>query len=137
MKAYTKQAPISWQALALVLERGRAIARRVLVGSNSQPIRGQAPKLPSYMLEAEECGYELNILERVLKRKDTTPARKKKSNGNGYATTSGHSSSDGGNLALKVMISSRFQLACVLYSAFLLTELVSRFLNKGLMKFCR
>jgi len=137
VKAYTKQAPISWQALALVLERGRAIARRVLVGSNSQPIRGQAPKLPSYMLEAEECGYELNILERVLKRKDTTPARKKKSNGNGYATTSGHSSSDGGNLALKVMRSSRFQLACVLYSAFLLTELVSRFLNKGLMKFCR
>jgi len=118
VKAYTKQAPISWQALALILERGRAVARRVLVGSNSQPIRGQGPKVPSYMLEAEECGYELNILERVLKRKDTTPAKKRRSNGNGYATTSGHSSSDGGHMALKVIYSSqvRYMVRNAVYS---------------------
>jgi len=137
VKAYTKQAPISWQSLALILERGRAVARRVVVGSNSQPIRGQAPKLPSYMLEAEECGYELNILERVLKRKDTTPARKRKSNGNGYATTSGHSSSDGGNLALKVWRSSREEISAQVVLAVLLTQLEIRFQNKELMRFCR
>lgn len=49
------------------------------------------------MLEAEKYGYELNILERVLKQKDPTPPKKKpRGNGNGYATTSGHSSGSDG-----------------------------------------
>jgi hypothetical protein len=57
------------------------------------------------MLEAERCGYELNILERVLKNKDPTPPKKKsRGTGNGYATTSGHSSgSDGTSLSTKVV----------------------------------
>jgi len=57
------------------------------------------------MLEAEKCGYELNILERVLKHKDPTPPKKKpKGSGNGYATTSGHSSgSDGTFMSSRVV----------------------------------
>ena len=94
----------------------------MVVGSNSQPIRGQAPKIPSYMVEAEECGYELNLLERVLKRKDTTPAKKRKSNGNGYATTSGHSSSDGGHMALKVFKLSQKRLEVQVLISAILTE---------------
>ena len=31
VKAYTKQAPFSWLALSLILERGRPVARRILV----------------------------------------------------------------------------------------------------------
>ena len=34
VKAYTKQAPLSWHSLATILERGRPVARRILVGSN-------------------------------------------------------------------------------------------------------
>jgi hypothetical protein len=58
------------------------------------------------MLEAEKCGYELNILERVLKHKDLKPPKKKsRGSGNGYATTSGHSSgSDGTSLTAKAVV---------------------------------
>ncbi|KAH8819674.1 hypothetical protein F5884DRAFT_892682 [Xylogone sp. PMI_703] len=84
-QAYIKNALLSWSSMALVLERGRPVARRVLVGSTSKDM-----KLPQYLAEAERLGYELNILERVLKQKNLTP-RKGNSNGNGYAT-SGHSS---------------------------------------------
>jgi hypothetical protein len=57
------------------------------------------------MLEAERCGYELNILERVLKHKDPTPPkRKSRGSGSGYATTSGHSSgSEGTFLGTKIV----------------------------------
>lgn len=49
------------------------------------------------MLEAERCGYELNILERVLKHKDPTPLKRNpKGTGNGYATISGQSSGSEG-----------------------------------------
>jgi len=43
------------------------------------------------MPEAQKCGYELNILDRVLKSKIATPEKKKRG-GSGYATTSGQSS---------------------------------------------
>ena len=91
MKAYTRQAPVSWQALATILERGRAVARRVLVGSNGSPLHAHNTKVPGYMPEAQKCGYELNILDRVLKSKIATPEKKKRG-GSGYATTSGQSS---------------------------------------------
>jgi hypothetical protein len=47
------------------------------------------------MVEAEICGYELNVLDRVYKYKDPTPPPKKNKggNGNGYAT-SGQSSGE-------------------------------------------
>ena len=93
---HTKKAAISWHALALVLERGRPIARRVLVGSHGSPLHDHQMKRPDYMIEAENCGYEVNVLNRVLKNKDPTPTKKRVGNGNGYATTSGYSSGSDG-----------------------------------------
>ena len=87
---------ISWHTLALVLERGRPVARRVLVGSHGSRLDARQSKRPEYMTEAENCGYELNILERVIKTKDITPYRKRGGHGNGYATTSGYSSGSDG-----------------------------------------
>ncbi|KAJ5374804.1 hypothetical protein N7517_006810 [Penicillium concentricum] len=66
---------MSFANLALILERGRQAAKRVLVGSD---------RLPS-VDEAERLGYEVNILERVHKVKTVTPRRNSKSRKNhGY-----------------------------------------------------
>jgi hypothetical protein len=43
------------------------------------------------MIEAKNLGYELNVLDKVLKYKSSTPT-KKQGRGNGYATASGYSS---------------------------------------------
>jgi hypothetical protein len=104
VRTVTRVSPLSWQALALILERGRAVARRVLVGSIGPSALNQ-PKVPDYMVEAETFGYELNVLDRVYKYKDQTPPRKRKGgNGNGYATASGYSSgSDGAYVSHKMM----------------------------------
>jgi hypothetical protein len=95
---------ISWQALALILERGRPVARRIVVGSHGSPLHSKQLRRPDYMLEAENCGYELNILERVIKTKDATPHKRRRGNGNGYATASGYSSgSDGTYMTRKAV----------------------------------
>ena len=56
---------MSFANLALIMERGRQTAKRVLVGSDH---------LPS-VYEAERLGYEACILERVHKVKPPTPRR--------------------------------------------------------------
>ncbi|KXG53028.1 uncharacterized protein PGRI_000780 [Penicillium griseofulvum] len=56
---------MSFANLALIMERGREAAKRVLVGSD---------RLPS-VEEAETLGYETNILGRVHKVKVTSPHR--------------------------------------------------------------
>jgi hypothetical protein len=89
--AYVKQPPISYHSLALVLERGRRVSRRILVGSNPRPYASERG-LPDYMQEAAMLGYEVNMLERVQKLKRQTSRKKKHGTGNGYATTSGQSS---------------------------------------------
>lgn len=64
----SKFPPISYRNIAYILERGRKAARRILVGShNTAYISGI--QLPAYMREARKCGYELNILEQVVKPK--------------------------------------------------------------------
>lgn len=65
--------PMDFHNFSLVLERGRPAAKRVLVGSDKNPV----------VLQAESLGYETNILERVHKAKELTPRQKK------YATRSG------------------------------------------------
>lgn len=90
-KAYIKQAPLSWHALATILERDRPVARRVLVGSHGSPGKESPSSLPGYMLEAQSHGYELNVMDRVFKYRETTPSQRSRG-GNGYATTSGYSS---------------------------------------------
>ncbi|KAI2730432.1 hypothetical protein CBS147332_2284 [Penicillium roqueforti] len=63
------RAHMSFANLALIMERGRQAAKRVLVGSDH---------LPS-VDEAERLGYEACILERVHKVKSITPRRTIKS----------------------------------------------------------
>jgi hypothetical protein len=63
----------------MVLERGRDVAKRVVVGSDN---------LESIQ-EAKFLGYEVNILDRVFKSKELTPRQRKFLNGN---STSGKSS---------------------------------------------
>lgn len=55
---------ISFDALALLMERRRPVAKRVLAGST--------PRLPAFD-KAEAVGYECNILDKVWKAKELTP----------------------------------------------------------------
>ncbi|KLJ09821.1 hypothetical protein EMPG_14751 [Blastomyces silverae] len=71
--------PLSFHNFSLILERGRSISKRVLVGSDRFPA----------INEAEEIGYEINILERVQKPKDCTPRKKKFLGGNGNGRCNG------------------------------------------------
>ena len=64
--------PLSFHNFSLVLERGRSVSKRVLVGSDRFPA----------IDEAKQLGYETNILERVHKAKEWTPRKKKFLNGN-------------------------------------------------------
>ncbi|KKY31749.1 hypothetical protein UCDDA912_g08292 [Diaporthe ampelina] len=58
---YRVQAPpFFFEAFALVLERYRPCAKRAVVGSLKP-----ASQHPDYMMEAELCGYDMNILQRV------------------------------------------------------------------------
>ncbi|KAI4126204.1 MAG: hypothetical protein LQ338_003862 [Usnochroma carphineum] len=78
--------PLSFDRLALVLERGRPASKRVLVGSDNIDA----------IDEAKRIGYETNILDRVLKAKELTPRQKKfSSRGNGTGTGNGTSGGSG------------------------------------------
>jgi hypothetical protein len=76
-KAITRRAPFSFTSLAFIMERGRGVARRVLVGSTNQ-----SGIIPDYMLQAARCGYEVNSLERVEKYKDEYASGKYRRNHN-------------------------------------------------------
>lgn len=106
-KAFVRQPPLSYHSLALIMERGRPVARRCLVGSTSKSLYSQSgpQKVPKHFSEAEICGYEMNILDRVSKMKPVTPVRRKKNGtGNGYATlTSGDESATLTDLKKPVM----------------------------------
>ncbi|WEW60607.1 hypothetical protein PRK78_006094 [Emydomyces testavorans] len=58
---------LSFHNLSLILERGRPVCKRVLVGSDRIPP----------IDEAEKLGYETNILVRVQKVKEASPRKKK------------------------------------------------------------
>ena len=62
-----RRIPMSFHNFSLVMERGRPAAKRVLVGSDTNPAVDQAKAI----------GYETNILERVHKAKEMTPRQKK------------------------------------------------------------
>lgn len=82
LQARIHRQPLSFDRLALILERGRPASKRVLVGSDNLDA----------IEEAKRIGYEANILDRVLKAKELTPRQKKfscRSNGNGTSGGSG------------------------------------------------
>ena len=84
----------SFASLALLLERRRPVAKRTIVGSTP-------PWAPAFD-KAKECGYELNILEKVYKLREPTERQKyfaardgRKKKTNGYASSNGGNSSEG------------------------------------------
>ncbi|CAG8153591.1 unnamed protein product [Penicillium nalgiovense] len=79
LSARIRRIHMSFANLALIMERGRQTAKRVLVGSD---------RLPS-VDEAERLGYEVNILERVQKVKAITPRRNGKSRKNTVSSYQG------------------------------------------------
>ncbi|KAL8788440.1 MAG: hypothetical protein Q9213_001663 [Squamulea squamosa] len=62
-----RRQPISFHNLSLILERGRPVSKRVLVGSDNF----------AAIQEAKLIGYETNILDRVHKARELTPRQKK------------------------------------------------------------
>lgn len=60
---HTNVANLSFDALALLMERRRPVAKRVLVGS--------LPEVPAFA-KAREVGYEVGLLEKVYKAKELT-----------------------------------------------------------------
>ncbi|KAL8677340.1 MAG: hypothetical protein Q9186_006230 [Xanthomendoza sp. 1 TL-2023] len=77
--------PLSFHNLSLILERGRPVSKRVLVGSdNFAPIQ-----------EARLIGYETNILDRVHKAKELTPRQKKYSSHHQNASSGANGTSGG------------------------------------------
>jgi hypothetical protein len=59
---------LSFDSLVFLLERGRPVTRRVLVGS--------APRIPAFEM-AQRIGYEVNILDKVLKVRDLSTWQKR------------------------------------------------------------
>lgn len=60
---HTGNANISFDALALLMERRRPVAKRVLVGS--------FPEVPAFVT-ARKIGYEVNLLDKVYKARELT-----------------------------------------------------------------
>lgn len=67
--------PFFYEAFATIIERSRPCAKRIVVGS-----KRPRSAYDAYMLEAEQCGYEMNILQRVAGRKITAAERARATN---------------------------------------------------------
>ncbi|TGO61317.1 hypothetical protein BCON_0028g00340 [Botryotinia convoluta] len=80
-KKVAESPPFSYCSLASILERNRPVAKRILVGSRSNN-RDSAPHFD----EAEMCGYETNVLDRVFKIREHTTEKARGGQGNGYLT---------------------------------------------------
>lgn len=87
--AMKKAPPFSFPLFTLILERGRRASKRILAGSISHQFSA-SQHLPAHITQAEKCGYEINILERVYKPQDVR--KMKRAHRARYSTTSGNSS---------------------------------------------
>lgn len=67
--------PFFYEAFATILERSRPCAKRIVAGS-----KRPRSAYDGYMIEAEQCGYEMNILQRVTGRKITAAERARATN---------------------------------------------------------
>jgi hypothetical protein len=84
-----KAPPFSFPLFTLILERGRIVSKRILAGSISHQFSA-SQHVPAHITQAEKCGYEINILERVYKPQDVR--KMKRAHRARYSTTSGNSS---------------------------------------------
>ncbi|KAK1753529.1 hypothetical protein QBC47DRAFT_45736 [Echria macrotheca] len=92
--------PFSFENFDSILSRGRKATKKVVAGS----LGSTNKRRPDYMLEAEKIGYEMNILQRVLK--PAPPTQRKWSKGSlremESATSGPDTSGDDGLTALKI-----------------------------------
>jgi hypothetical protein len=79
--------PFSFNILDTIIRRGREATKKALSGSVSNTWK----RRPDYMMQAEELGYEMNILQRVLK--PVGPPSKRKSKTKSESAPSGPDSS--------------------------------------------
>ena len=88
-KTRTSLTPLSFHAFTFILERYRDVKRRILAGSGTP-----GPELD----EARICGYEVSMLERVMKAREIKPRGHPNGNGNGnghaYHPTAGSSGTE-------------------------------------------
>lgn len=70
----------SYRSLAFIMERNRPTARRILVGSRSN----HDVDLKSHFVEAQQCGYEVSILTRLIKDRYYTTKKVRRGRGIGY-----------------------------------------------------
>ncbi|KLU92562.1 hypothetical protein MAPG_11507, partial [Magnaporthiopsis poae ATCC 64411] len=80
--------PFWFEGLSMILQRGRHVAKRVVAGSTAEP--HEKCKWPQYMKDAEDLGYEMNILSRVAKPQSLTPQARRhmrRSNPNSLSST--------------------------------------------------
>lgn len=89
LQARIRRQPLSFDRLALILERGRPASKRVLVGSDNLDA----------IEEARRIGYEANILDRVLKARELTPRQKKFSSRNPRNNDSNNNNNNGNTSA--------------------------------------
>lgn len=85
--------PFSFENLALVLERNRPAIKKIVAGSL---VKAHPRRWPQYMQEAENCGYEMNILQRVPKNSLSPNQRGRRfaSTEQEWTTSGGDSSDD-------------------------------------------
>ncbi|KAL8915525.1 MAG: hypothetical protein Q9171_000090 [Xanthocarpia ochracea] len=95
-----RRQPLSFHNLSLILERGRPVSKRVLVGSDNF----------AAIQEAKLIGYETNILDRVHKAKELTPRQKK------YHSTHHHQNVSSGANGTSGGSGSETTAAAVLYA---------------------
>ncbi|KAL1844083.1 hypothetical protein VTJ49DRAFT_4935 [Mycothermus thermophilus] len=94
--------PFSFKNFDTILTRDRNVAKRIVAGSLSNSYN---KRWPSYMLQAQELEYEMNILERVP-RPAGSPMRKRRGKAAAAADasgadTSGEDSATGRNMVMK------------------------------------
>lgn len=85
-----KAPAFAFETFAFILERGRPSSKKIVAGSTVDPWS----RWPKYMLEAEDAGYEMNILQRVTKDANRKAKKWGKSNDYGSTTPGGDYSSD-------------------------------------------
>jgi hypothetical protein len=91
IKQRIRAPPFSFENLATILERGRPIAKKVVAGS---VIKAYNRRWPQYMQEAQDLGYEMNIMQRVTKATPSPGRRLRRGKGESGRTTSGADTSN-------------------------------------------
>ncbi|KAI9779978.1 MAG: hypothetical protein M1816_003293 [Peltula sp. TS41687] len=85
LRVRMRRVPFSFHSFSMILERGRSVSKKALLGSR--------PLVPA-MTEAEQCGYEVSLLKRVPKSPEATLRLRANGNGMGNGNSAASSGSD-------------------------------------------